>query len=699
MKIYPNTLLAEVEFDFIRQRVAKYAVTAAAQSRLLHLLPFDGFDDAQSALIAVNEVLALYETGTAVPALSPTEVDAIFLRLKMRNAVLSAEECLQIKELVDTFNNLLRYFGKQRDLAPSAFAWFADTAENKAIPEEIDRVFDPKGEVKSSASEALKQIRQLLAQKKTAADRLFYKVAKRYEAAGLLGQISESVYDNRRVLAVNAAYKSRARGILHGSSAKHSLLFVEPQETVEINNEITLLQEDEAREIKRILKLLSQFLAGYLFELQHYTSIIREIDFVNAKARFAYAEKAVLPNLSKRPGTELVAAINPVLRHFNQPKKKKVIPLDAKLDGAQRILVISGPNAGGKSITLKTIGLLQLMMQSGLLVPVNARSIFGWYGSLMGDIGDAQSIENELSTYSSKLSKMQVILEESTPNTLVLLDEFGSGSDPDLGSALAQVFLETLNNTGVYGVLTTHYNSIKALADSLPGVANANMAFDTQTFAPDYTLNVGTPGSSYTFEVAKRVGISMHLIKAAKQKLDDKTVAIDRLLVGVQREKNELTSQREKLQARLEELSALKDKHTGKIAQLETKLQKMQTQIEQQAETLRWGKRFESLVNSYAKERTQKKRKEILDRMMVLVSEHAGTVKKNQQKAKRKQNKKASAKLLAQLAEPVAVADKVKLLATNRRGTILEIRKEQYHIALGDTLSTWVSRDKFVKAN
>ena len=697
MNIYPESLLKEVEFDFVRQRVATFAVTTDARNRLQDLLPYKTFREARHALIEVNEILAIYQTGTSVPALSTAEVDAILLRLKMRNSILEPEACMQLKELVETFNSLLSFFTKQQELAPSVLHHFNEMQPNKAIPTEVDRIFDIRGEVKSTGSDELRQIRHDLTRKRAAADRIFYKVAKRYEAAGILGQIQESVHDDRRVLAVNASYKAQAKGIFHGSSAKHSLLFVEPQETIEINNEITLLLEDEEREIKRILKLLTQFLAGFLTELHEYTRIIRTIDFIHAKARYALAEDACMPNLRNAPGTNLVLAVNPVLRHFNSLKKKPVIPLDASLHNNQRILVISGPNAGGKSITLKTVGLLQIMIQSGLLVPVNPRSTFGWYNSLMGDIGDAQSIADELSTYSSKLSKMKVFLDEADEHTLVLIDEFGSGSDPELGSALAQVFLTELNTAGIYGVLTTHYNSIKALAGSMPGVVNANMAFNSATFSPEYTLAIGTPGSSYTFEVANRVGISARIIKSARKNLDNRTVAIDALLVAVQKEKNALQDAREKMHARLEELSALKDKHTGKIAQLETKLLKLKEQMDGQAETLQWGTRFENLVNSYLKERTNKKKQEILDRVMKMLGERAGEVKKVRQKSKRKLSKQAAAKLKLQLEEAVSVGDKVKLLANNRRGTIEEIRKDKYHIALGLNISTWVERDKFVK--
>jgi DNA mismatch repair protein MutS2 len=338
------------------------------------------------------------------------------------------------------------------------------------------------------------------------------------------------------------------------------------------------------------------------------------------------------------------------------------------------------------------------MLQSGLLVPVNPRSTIGWFGSLLGDIGDAQSIENELSTYSSKLAKMKTFLETADAQSLILIDEFGSGSDPDLGSALAQVFLQQLNAVGAFGVLTTHYNSIKALAGSLEGVINGSMQFNSQTFTPEYSLNIGAPGSSYTFDVAQRVGIPKYIISKARQKLDQRTVAVDKLLVAVQTEKNQLTEARLTLQSRLQELSALKDKQTGKIAQLEAKLAKLLQQTESQAESLMWGKRFESLVNSYLKERSAKNKKEILDRFIKMLGERAGAVKKQQQKKQRKLSTEQAEKLEAQLAEPIALGDKVKLLVTKQRGTVEEIRKDKFLIALGDgRISTWVEREKFVK--
>ncbi len=697
MNFYPQTLLHEIEFDTVRQHLATRAVTSHAKNRLLHLLPYGDAASAKTALIEVNEVLALYENGTSVPALSAAELDEILMRLRLKNAILLAEECMMVKDLVESYNNVHRFFFHQKELTKSLQHYFVGFEPNKEIPAEIDRVFDARGEVKTSASEELKSIRNQLSRQRATADRIFYKVVKKYEAAGILGNISETVYEDRRVLAVNAAYKAQAKGIFHGRSAKASLIFLEPSETIDINNEIALLIDEEQREIQRILKMLTAFIAVYRQDLADFAGIMHVVDFINAKAKYAYAEKAVLPKLSARPEVDIIQGINPVLRYFNGLKKKTVVPLNVILNQEQRILVISGPNAGGKSITLKTVGLLQLMVQSGLLLPVNARSTFGWFTNVMADIGDAQSIENELSTYSSKLSKMTHILSDATPETLVLIDEFGSGSDPELGSALAQVFLEEITKHGAFGVLTTHYNAIKALADSLPNVVNGSMEFNSKTFTPEYILNTGTPGSSYTFEVAQRVGIHHHLINRARQKLDARTVAVDKLLVAVQTEKNALAAAREQLHAKLEELNALKNQHTGRIKVLEDKLEKLQASATGQASALQWGKRMESLVNSYLKEKGAAKKKEVLDRFLKMLGERAGEVANANKKVAKVVNKQKAEKLKKLLEEPVAVGDKVRLLVSKQRGSILEIKKGKYVIVLGGNMSTTVERDKFVK--
>jgi len=697
LKTYPEDLFESIEFDLVKQAVAKRAVTERARERISELKPSADYGAVTQDLQEVHEVLGLYQSGFAVPALASADIKPFLLRLKIQGASLDGPDFLILKYLVESFNRIRSFFKLHAERTPSIQEKLAHLEPNKAVPDEIDRVLDRRGVVKTSASSELGKIRAALTKKRAAADRIFYRAVKKYQGSGVLADIQESVHDNKRVLAIEGAFKGQVNGIFHGSSSRATIFYVEPAETLEINNEISILEDEEKREVARVLKVLTAFVAGYRELLRDYSTALYQIDFINAKALYALDENACLPQLLDKPHIHLIKAINPVLRSFNAPKKKPVVPLNIKLDTHTRILVISGPNAGGKSITLKTVGLLQLMLQSGLLVTVHPDSTMGWFNGLMADIGDAQSIENELSTYSSKLSKMKYFLDASYAKTLVLIDEFGSGSDPDLGSSMAQVFLTELNNTKTYGVMTTHYNSIKALAGELPRVENGSMQFNSSDLTPEYILNQGVPGSSYTYEVAQQVGISPALIQAAREALDDNTVAVDRLLVSIQKEKNRLSAQSEALAKRLEELEKLKEKQDRKIDQLEDKVRRQSAMNEQQNAMITWGKKFQSLVNEYADQRTTKGKDEVVGRFKVYAGERAEQTQGEKQKKKSKYEKQKEKKIKKLIASPAKVGDRVKLIGSRQPGEIIEIKKDQYLLSIG-ALSTWVTRDKFIPA-
>jgi DNA mismatch repair protein MutS2 len=697
LNTYPDDLFESIEFDLVRGAVAKRAVTERARERVLSLKPNNDFQSVLADLLEVNEVLGLYQSDFAVPALAAEDIKPFLLRLKIQGATLEGEDFLVIKSMVESFNRVYFFFKQHAERTPSIQGKFAHLSPSKVVPDEIDRVLDRRGVVKTSASVELGKIRSALTKKRAAADRIFYRSVKRYQNAGILADIQESVHDNKRVLAIEGAFKGQVNGVFHGSSAKATLFYVEPSETIEINNEVAALEDEERREVTRILRVLTAFVAGYRDELRDYSTALYQIDFINAKALYALDEEACLPQLSEKPHIHLIRAINPVLRSFNKSKGKTVVPLDVKLDHHTRILVISGPNAGGKSITLKTVGLLQLMLQSGLLVTVHPDSTMGWFNGVMADIGDSQSIENELSTYSSKLSKMVHFLNAAYAKTLVLIDEFGSGSDPDLGSSMAQVFLKELNATKTFGVMTTHYNSIKALASDLPHVDNGSMQFDSVDLSPEYKLNQGVPGSSYTYEVAQKVGVDKRLIEAARGVLEENTVTVDRLLVAIQKEKNALSTQRAAMTEKLEELEKLRSKQEHKIIQLEDKVRRQSAMNEQQNAMITWGKRFQGLVNEYSTARTKQEKAEVVGRFKVYAGERASQKEGERNEKQSRHQKQQEAKIKKLTSAPVAVGDKVKLIGSRSAGTVVEIKKNQYLLAIG-ALSTWVSRDKFVPA-
>jgi DNA mismatch repair protein MutS2 len=368
------------------------------------------------------------------------------------------------------------------------------------------------------------------------------------------------------------------------------------------------------------------------------------------------------------------------------------------MDKNNRIVVVSGPNAGGKSLALKTVGLLQIMLQCGMLVPVGGGSKMKWFERIMTYIGYPQSIESELSTYSGKLSKMRDILRYSDDKTLCLVDEFGSGSDPDLGSSLARVFLSEIHKSQAFGIFTTHFNNIKALAEELSGASNANMSFDIESLTPQYTIQQGTPGSSYTFEVAERSGISKRIMTEAKKNLKEQTLSFDRLIVVLQNERKSLESTQKQVKAKLKDLESLKQLNEKKIQELETKLSKTGKNNTELTQQINWGKRMEQWANLWSKAKTQKHKKEVQDKIIKSLSERNYEVRARKKK-EQLQGKNAVKKALENLfLEPVKKGDKVKVLGGGAKkiGEVIEIRKDKFLVSLGDVLSTWLKRKEFV---
>ncbi len=696
--LYPESAGESLDFHLLKGYVAQHAASRKGREALLVMEPNPVQREVEPALLQSDELLQLMERGHYFPAVAMAEVDDALPLLRIQNAVLDAEQFMAIKAQAESYANGYRFMLTHEEDAPMLASRLKPFPPIPEIPTAIDRVLERNGQVKSNASPELSRIRQDLAKKRVAADRIFYKVLKRYESEGWLGDVRESVSNDRRVMAVSASHKSKARGAFHGSSAKNTLVFLEPTECLEINADVGVLVEEERKEIRRILQALTKTLSPFRPDIQATDERLTELDILLAKTRFAKEEEACLPRINEEGEISLRKAINPVLRRVQKAKNRDVVPLEIELRPSQRLVVISGPNAGGKSIALKTVGLFQLMLQCGILIPTHPKSSMRWFGRVMADIGDAQSVENELSTYSGKLAKMKEILAWSSEDTLCLVDEFGSGSDPDLGAALASVFLEEIHASGAYGVFTTHYNSIKALAEDLDHTCNANMAFDVQTFQPKYTLQLGVPGSSYTFEVAQRVGIPKRIMQAAREALASQTLAVDRLLVGLQKQRSQLDRPRTQISDRLAELEALKTTQEKHIAQLEAKLSRAAENNAEVSDQLMWGKRMEQWSLSWSKAKTQKAKKEIEARIVRTLSERHQVLEVQQQRVKTARQKAEREELERLWTLPVKVGDKVKVLqgAGRQAAEIQEIRKDKFLVSLGGVLSAWMERQQFV---
>ena len=694
--LYPPEAADLLDFQAVKDLAAEHAATRKGRLRLRDAVPTADRAAMEPELLQVDELLRLMERGHFFPAVAAAEVDDALPMLRIEGAVLTSEQCLAILAQAQAYANAYRFVLTHAEFAPTLEALARPFPPEEEVPRLIEGVFERNGLVRSNASPELARIRTDLAKARVAADKLLYKVLRRYEAEGWLGDIRESVSNDRRVLALSASHKNKARGAFHGSSAKNSLVYLEPSECLEVNAEVGLLIEDERKEVRRILKALTKALRPFREVIARVDERLTDWDSLAARARFARAEGGVLPQWSDEV-IYVEQGVNPVLRKVQREKGRGVVPLNVRLDPDHRLLLISGPNAGGKSLALKTVGLFQLMLQSGFLVPAHPRTTMRWFARVMADIGDAQSVENELSTYSGKLSKMREILAWCDPETLVLVDEFGSGSDPDLGAALAGVFLREIHQSGATGIFTTHYNSIKALAEELDAAQNANMAFDVQSFEPRYTLELGSPGSSYTFEVAQRVGIPKRLMSEARAALNEQTHHVDCLLVGLQKQRSALDRARNELDQRLKDLEALKADQSKRIAKLEDKLAKAAEANASGTDRLMWGKRLEQLSASWAKAKSKKAKDEVIERATKLFAERNGVEKKASQRKETAKQAEARQKLEAALAIPVKIGDKVKIVGGGRQqGEVLEVRRDKFLVRLGGVLSTWVERKQFV---
>ncbi len=695
--MYPTSAHEALDFTTLTAMVASYASTNKARLALIDLKPSANRRAIEEELSQVDELLKLSEQGHRLPAVAAEAIDDAMPLLRVKDAVLPMELFMAIHAQANAYANAYRFAQKHREQAPSMAAMLRPFPPIPEIPAAIDGVFERNGQIRGNASKELKAIRFELTSRRSQGDRLFYQVMRRMDKSGWLADIRESVSNDRRVLAIKSAYKSKVNGAFHGSSAKQSLTYLEPIECLAINAEIGDLLDQEMQEIRRILKALTAEIQPFMQEIKGCDERLHALDSLHARSRFAEVEGCILPRISHDMTLDIKKGINPILRAAHQGDSTDIIPLDVQLNPSQRLLVISGPNAGGKSLALKTVGLFQMMLQSGLLIPAHPKTVLPWFDRIMVDLGDAQSVENELSTYSGKLTKVRDMMAEANAKTLCLVDEFGSGSDPELGSAMASVCMQELHLSQCLGVFTTHYNSIKALGEELEGACNANMAFDLTSFEPLFQLIMGVPGSSYTFEVAQRVGLPKRLMKEAKQILAADSLAVDRLLVGLQKQRSALDKNRTEVSKRLEDLESLKQTQDKQIQSLENKLSRASADNAAIADQLMWGKRLEQWASSWQKAKTQKARNEIKDRMVRLVSERVKATKRQVTRTEtvKQQANRQALELLWSM--PVKVGDKVKVVHGGRQaGEVMEVRKNKFLIQLGGVLSTWAERKDFV---
>ena len=655
IKISKKTL-QDLEFESVIQQVAFHNVTTLGKAEILATLPFSNREEVIEALQLTNEFVSSFDNENRIPNHGFDAITAELKLIRIENNYLEIDGFRRIASICVTTNILLKFFKKFHEYYPLLHKTSLQLEANTEIPEAINSVVDKFGEIRNDASDTLYGLRKSIQAVRTKINTSFNSALSMYNSADYLDDIRETVMKNRRVLAVKAMYRRKVKGSIMGASKTGSIVYIEPDTTQQHQRDLNNLEFEETEEIKRILLELTSFISGYSPLLESYQQFLTKIDVIYAKAKYAKTIDAVLPEVTKHQEIDLVNAYHPLLMVANKSEGITTFPQTITMTTDSRIIVISGPNAGGKSITLKTVGLLQLMVQSGMLIPVHERSKLCLFDTILSDIGDNQSIENHLSTYSYRLKQMNYFLKKCNKHTLFLIDEFGTGSDPELGGALAETFLEVFYEREAFGIITTHYSNLKLLANELPHIQNANMLFDEKTLLPLYKLVIGQAGSSFTFEVAQKNGIPYSLINRSKKKIERGKIRFDKTIAKLQKERSKL----EKTERALKQNEIKKSLETDKLettnAKAKKKLQSYQELFDSNQRLVYLGQKISDLGERFFE---NKRKRELMNELFKLVQIENSKRQKLSLKQKKAQKAKEEA-LKKEVDKKVAVIRKEK---------------------------------------
>ena len=677
MSIIETEALELLEFYKIKKYVTDFCHSNGAKHKASQISVFEQHENLKTELHRVSELKNTLSSDSFFPDIQFEDFRKEASLLGLSGSMLTEEQFLLIKQATEISNTAIRFLKNKKSTLPFLAQLADELEDNKLIVAEIDRIIDFDATVKSSASKELQKIRKDLSEKRRESDAKFDRYVNELRKLGYIRDNEESFFNGRRTLAVLVEYKSEVNGFVHNKSETGKTIFIEPGATIGINNDIAELEIDERREINRILRELTDTLRPFANQLKQYNELLIELDFLKAKAKFAQLINGCLPNIAESSELKLSKAYHPILFLQNKELKKQTVPLNLHLQTENHLVVISGPNAGGKSITLKTVGLLQTMLQSGLLVSVGENSTMSFFKHILIDIGDTQSIEHELSTYSARLKNMISILKTVNAQTLILMDEFGSGTDPELGGAMAEVVLEELVKSKTFGVITTHYSNVKLLANKLKGVSNGSMLFDLETLDPKYILTVGEPGSSYTFEVAERVGFPKDLIERAKAKIDTDKVDLNKLLAEVQQQKTKLAEATDRVEHQEFLRKIAKEKYDTLFSNWRDKVERDRDRKIELARLADFGQRYLKLMEEWNK---NEDRKAVIKRFIDGI-----TAETKKRKELEKQNKRDNfaEKKVARIKPLLKVGSKVKILNSSEIGVVNEIKDEKVNITFG----------------
>ena len=571
--IYPTNFEQKIGFASVRQMLSDHCISQMGQERVETMAFSADRVSILKSLEQTEEFISLLQTGVPFPMRDFHDLREAFHQIQIEGTCLSVEDLFALKPSLNVVEAILRYgHSESADATPRIKSLIENIFIERIIFTEVNRLVDDKGEIPDNASTELLEIRQSIRRKQGGIEKRIRQIMSDAKTAGWVDQKSElTVRDGRLVIPVKAGDKRAIRGFIHDESATGQTVYIEPAEIFDTSNEIKELEYAERREIHRILLAFTRLLRPYLSELRKAWNLLGELDFIRAKALLANEIGGVKPELLDTPCINWQQARHPLLEQKLKAQGKQVVPLDLQLNEKDRILVISGPNAGGKSVCLKTTGLLQYMLQCGLMPPMRVDSQCGLFESLFIDIGDEQSILDDLSTYSSHLINMKALLEQADEKTLFLIDEFGTGTEPQLGGAIAEAILLELNKKQAFGMVTTHYANLKLLADNHEGIVNGAMLFDTRFMQPMYIMMTGKPGSSFAFEIAKKIGFPKQILDDAANITGDQHLKFEKQLQQLEVDKKVIRKKEQDLRIADQLLTEVVEKYKGLLAELEGK--------------------------------------------------------------------------------------------------------------------------------
>ncbi|NHA04282.1 endonuclease MutS2 [Mucilaginibacter sp. HC2] len=686
--LYPKNSVDKLGFTEVKELIKAHCLSEMGQQMVDKIQVMSNYDLIYKFLNQANEFKNILVNDAALPIHHFFDIKTLANKARIEGVFLSEEEFYQVQTSLQTVFAVIAYFSEREGLYPNLEALFEHLPIEKAILKKIDAVIDAKGKIRPNASRELNEITLGIAKAEQEARKKIDQIFKAASGSGWTADGSLTVRDGRLCIPLLAENKRKLKGFIHDESASGQTVYMEPEEVFTLNNRVRDLEFERRREIVKILTALTDELRPYTPLLLSYHGLLTKLDFVRAKALFAIDIEAEMPQVVNEARLKLYNARHPLLFLNFKAEQKTVVPLNVHIDEGTRIIVVSGPNAGGKSVCMKTVGLLQMMVQAGLLIPAAEASVVGVFKQMFVDIGDDQSIESDLSTYSAHLSKMKTFVEDANGKTLILIDEFGTGTDPQFGGPIAEAVLESLNQKKVRGMVTTHYSNLKIFASNTEGIENASMLFNNVEMKPLYQLEIGKPGSSYAFEIAQKIGLPANVLNLAKNKISEGQKKVDTLLVDLEREKREIFETKQKL-----------DKQQRRVNELQTENEKLKSYLDENKKVLIKEAKDQAkniilnanklVENTISEIKSSNADKEVTRALR----ENLNTeLKKNTVKVEPVKPSPAA------IDEELKPGDWVKLTDSETTGQVIELIKDNVVIAIGD-LRTVAKKKRVIKVS